>query len=107
MWLMLQHDFPDDFVISMNETRTVREFVEKAFKIKGIIIKWRGSGIDEVGYSEENNKVLIKVSQKYFRPSEVDVLIGDSTKAMSDLGWRPKITFDELVNEMVLSDSEG
>lgn len=103
MWLMLQQDNPDDYVISMNETHSVREFVEKAFAIKGITIKWFGEGINELGYCSKSGRVLIKVSQKYFRPAEVDILIGDSTKARTLLGWEPKITFDKLVEEMVLN----
>lgn len=100
---MLQQDNPDDYVISMNETHSVREFVEKAFAVKGINIKWFGEGINELGYCSKSGRVLIKVSQKYFRPAEVDILIGDSTKARTLLGWEPKITFDKLVEEMVLS----
>jgi GDPmannose 4,6-dehydratase len=101
MWMMLQHDFPEDFVLSTNQVHSVREFVEKAFALKGFDIKWRGSGLHEVGYDSVTNRVLIKVSEKYFRPAEVDFLWGDSTKANKDLGWKPEVTFDQLVMEMV------
>jgi GDPmannose 4,6-dehydratase len=104
MWMMLQQEKPDDFVLSTNEYHTVREFVEKAFSCVGIQIKWKGSGVDEIGYDFLNGKELIFVSPKYFRPSEVDELLGDSTKAKLQLGWQPKISFDELIVEMVKSD---
>jgi GDPmannose 4,6-dehydratase len=101
MWLMLQHDFPEDFVISTNEFHSVREFVEKAFKLKGYSIKWEGKGLDEVGYDEISGQILIRVNEKYFRPCEVDFLLGDSSKAFNELGWKPQINFEELVTEMV------
>jgi len=104
MWLMLQHDFPEDYVLSMNEMHSVREFVEKAFKLKGFDILWKGTGVNEVGFDKSTGIVLIKVSPKYFRPAEVDLLIGDSTKAREELNWFPKTTFDELVKEMVESE---
>jgi GDPmannose 4,6-dehydratase len=105
MWRMLQNENgPDDFVLSTNEFHTVREFVEKAFAIKGFIIKWKGSGIDEIGYDEITGRELIFVSEKYFRPAEVEELLGDSTKARTLLQWKPKCSFDELVREMVESD---
>ena len=103
MWLMLQQDFPEDFVLSTNEMHSVREFVEKSFAVKGITIKWVGEYLDEVGCCSKSGRVLIKVSQKYFRPAEVDLLIGDSTKARTLLGWEPSISFDKLVEEMVLN----
>lgn len=105
MWRMLQQDKADDYVLSTNEYHTVKEFVEKSFALKGFNIKWRGSGIDEVGYDEATNRDLIFVSEKYFRPAEVDELLGDSTRARAELGWEPKHTFDELVKEMVDFDS--
>jgi GDPmannose 4,6-dehydratase len=105
MWIMLQQDKADDYVLSTNEYHTVKEFVEKSFALKGFNIKWRGSGIDEVGYDEATNRDLIFVSEKYFRPAEVDELLGDSTRARAELGWEPKHTFDELVKEMVDFDS--
>jgi len=105
MWIMLQQEKADDYVLSTNEYHTVKEFVEKSFALKGFNIKWRGSGIDEVGYDEATNRDLIFVSEKYFRPAEVDELLGDSTRARAELGWEPKHTFDELVKEMVDFDS--
>lgn len=105
MWLMMQQDVPDDFVLSTNEYHSVREFVEKSFKLKGYDIKWRGDGIDEVGYDDITKQELIAVSSKYFRPAEVEELLGDSLKARSTLGWEPEISFDQLINEMVLADA--
>lgn len=104
MWRMLQQEKADDYVLSTNEYHTVKEFVEKAFALKGFVIKWRGSGVDEIGYDEVTNRELICVSEKYFRPAEVEQLLGDSTRARTELGWEPKHTFDELVKEMVESD---
>jgi len=104
MWRMLQQSVPDDYVLSTNEFHTVREFVEKAFRVKGFTITWRGSGLDEVGCCSTSGRVLIKVNERYFRPSEVDLLLGDSTKAKTELGWSPTIGFDQLVNEMVDAD---
>ena len=104
MWLMLQSDFPEDYVLSTNETHSVREFIEKAFAVKGIDIQWKGSGVDEVGFENVSGKVLIKVDPKYFRPAEVDLLLGDSSKARSELGWEPEISFNQLVEEMVLCE---
>jgi len=102
MWLMLQHDFPEDFVLSTNETHSVREFVEKAFALRGYTIRWRGKGVNEVGYDQFTDRELIKIDKRYFRPSEVDLLLGDSSKARFELGWTPEITFDQLVEEMVI-----
>tara|TARA_Y100000816_G_scaffold284576_1_gene262966 strand:- start:7011 stop:8057 length:1047 start_codon:yes stop_codon:yes gene_type:complete len=107
MWLILQQDKPDDYVLATNEYHSVREFVEKAFALKGFNIKWRGEGINEVGYDEITGKELITVSEKYFRPTEVDELLGDSTKARNELGWKPTTSFDDLVKEMVISDCGG
>ena len=104
MWLMLQQDKPDDFVLSTNEFHTVREFVEKSFALKGFNIQWKGSGIDEIGYDANTGRELIFISDKYFRPAEVNELLGDSTKARTILDWSPKYSFDELVKEMVESD---
>ena len=105
MWLMLQHDFPEDFVLATNQMYSVRQFVEKAFALKGFDIKWRGEGLSEVGYCCKTNRDLIFVSKKYFRPAEVELLLGDSSKAQFELGWSPETTFDQLVEEMVSSDS--
>lgn len=101
MWLILQQHTPQDYVLSTNEYHSVREFVEKSFKLKGITIKWRGEGIDEVGYDENTGNILVCISSKYFRPTEVDELLGDSTKARNELGWVPQYSFDALVKEMV------
>ena len=104
MWLMLQVDKPDDYVLSMNEYHSVREFVEKTFKLKNIDIKWKGTGLNEIGYDKNTGKELIFVSSKYFRNTEVDELLGDSTKARKELGWYPKYTFTDLLEEMVNFD---
>ena len=90
MWLILQQDSPDDYVLSTNEFHSVREFVEKAFKLKGFNIQWKGQGVNEIGYDTNSGKELIFVSEKYFRPAEVQELLGDSTKARTILGWKPK-----------------
>lgn len=104
MWLILQADKPDDFVLSTNEYHSVREFIEKSFKLKNFNIKWKGSGINEIGYDENTGKELIFISEKYFRPAEVDELLGDSTKAQNILGWKIKYSFDNLVKDMVNHD---
>lgn len=101
MWRVLQHDVADDFVLSTGEMHSVREFVEKAFAVVGIQIAWRGEGVNEVGYDTDNGKELVIVDAKYFRPTEVELLIGDSTKARTVLGWLPTIGFDELVQRMM------
>jgi len=106
MWLMLQQDHPDDYVVSTNETHTVREFVEKAFKVIGVDIVWEGEGVDEVGKDKATGIVRVRVDERYFRPTEVDLLLGDSTKARKILNWKPKVTFDNLVVEMVNADIE-
>jgi GDPmannose 4,6-dehydratase len=104
MWLILQQDKPDDYVLSTNEYHSVKEFVEKSFGLKGFDIKWKGEGTNEIGYDEKTGRELIFVSEKYFRPTEVDELLGDSTKARTELGWKPEHSFDELVAEMVEGD---
>lgn len=106
MWLMLQQDTPDDYVIATNETRTVREFVETAFRHVGIEIEWQGKGIDEVGKNKSNGKVVVKVNKNFFRPAEVDVLLGNPEKAEIKLGWTREISFSELVERMVKNDLE-
>jgi GDPmannose 4,6-dehydratase len=103
MWLMLQQQEPDDFVVATGETHSVREFVEKAFKEAGIQIRFEGIGVNEKGY-DENGKVVVAINPTYYRPTEVDLLLGDASKAHEKLGWKPKITFDELVTEMVVSE---
>ena len=104
MWLMLQQDKPDDYVLSTNEYHSVREFVEKSFALKGFNIEWKGERVNEIGYDSKTGKELIVISDKYFRPTEVDELLGDSTKAKNELGWVPKTSFQELVEEMVHFD---
>ena len=106
MWLMLQQEKPDDFVLSTNEYHSVREFVEKAFALKGFQIAWKGEGVHEIGYDISTSRELIFVSEKYFRPAEVDELLGDSSKALATLGWKTETTFDQLVEMMVASDCE-
>lgn len=106
MWLMLQEEIPDDYVIATNETRTVREFVEMAFSHVGIDIQWSGTGVDEVGIDAATNKTVVKINPKFFRPAEVDVLLGDPTKAEKGLGWKREIPFTELVRRMVEKDLE-
>lgn len=105
MWLMLQHDVPEDFVIATGEMHSVREFITKAFKIAGINILWKGTGVEEQGIDEARGRVLVEVDEKYFRPAEVEQLLGDPTKAKTLLGWNPtKTSFDELIEIMVNSD---
>ena len=104
MWLMLQQDKADDYVIATNETRTVREFVDMAFKHVGINIEWSGEGINEIGTDQASKKVLVKVNPQFFRPAEVDILIGNPHKAESVLGWKRNISFAELVERMINND---
>ncbi|MCM1495697.1 MAG: GDP-mannose 4,6-dehydratase [Bacteroides sp.] len=106
MWLMLQQSEPDDYVIATNETRTVREFVETAFGHVGIRLNWEGTGVDEIGKDAETGKVLVKVNKDFFRPAEVDVLLGNPAKAETALGWKREIPFSELVERMVKNDME-
>ena len=105
MWLMLQQEKPEDFVIATGETRTVREFVESAFACAGINLRWEGEGVEEKGIDTATGKVLVEVSPEFFRPAEVDLLLGDPTKAKEVLGWNPrKTSFKELVRRMVEHD---
>jgi len=104
MWRILQNDTPNDYILSTNEFHSVREFIEKAFALKDFNIKWRGEGINEIGYDEKSGRELIKISERYFRPAEVEELLGDSTKARTELGWTPSYSFDDLVREMVEYD---
>ena len=107
MWLMLQHPTPEDFVIATGEMHSVREFVTKAFAEAGINIRWEGKGIDEKGIDVATGKALVEVDPKYFRPAEVEQLLGDPTKAKTLLGWNPtKTSFDELIKKMVRYDLE-
>jgi len=104
MWMILQHDKPDDYVLSSDTNHSVREFIEIAFAKKGIKIQWEGVGLHEKGYDEVTGMLLIEVSEHYFRPAEVDVLLGDSTKARNILNWHPEITFDQMINDMLEKD---
>jgi GDPmannose 4,6-dehydratase len=104
MRLMLQRDKPEDYVIATNETRSVREFAEKAFAAAGIGIEWRGSGVDEIGVNKANGKTVVRVNEKFFRPAEVDILLGNPEKAEKELGWKREISFDELVKRMTRND---
>lgn len=106
MWLMLQQNKPDDYVVASGETRTVREFVIASFRNLGIEIEWHGTGKDEYGVNKVNGKTIIKVNPKFFRPAEVQLLLGDPTKAEKVLGWKREISFDELVSRMVKADLE-
>lgn len=107
MWLILQHDVPEDFVIATGEMHTVREFATLAFKEAGIELRWEGEGVDEKGIDVATGKVLVEVDPKYFRPAEVEQLLGDPTKARTLLGWNPcKTSFEELVSIMVRHDME-
>ncbi len=104
MWLMLQQKEPEDFVIATGESHTVREFVEKAFSVAAIEIRWKGNGVNEKGINPKTGEELVKVNPRYFRPAEVDELVGDATNARKKLGWKAKIKFDELVQLMVNYD---
>ena len=104
MWLILQQDEPDDYVLATGESHSVREFVEKAFAHIGRAIVWRGSGVEEKGIDKSTGKVLVEVDPRYFRPTEVDALLGDASKAHAKLGWRHKTSFDTLVADMVQAD---
>ncbi len=104
MWLMLQQDKPDDYVVASNETHPVREFVQKAFKAAGIDVEFSGQGVDEVGKDKATGKVVVKVNPKFFRPAEVELLYGNPAKAEKVLGWKREISFDQLVERMVKND---
>lgn len=104
MWMMLQQDTSDDYVLATGEMHSVREFIEKAFALRDFNIKWKGIGVDEVGYDEKTGRELIFIDPKYYRPAEVELLLGDPSKAERILGWKPKTTFDELIKLMVDGD---
>jgi len=104
MWLMLQQPEPDDFVLATGESHSVREFVEHAFAHVDLKIAWQGRGVDEVGIEEKSGRMLVKVDPRYFRPTEVEALLGDASKAHQRLGWRPEVKFEELVRQMVEED---
>ena len=104
MWLMLQQKKPDDYVVATGKSWSVRDFVKKAFKVLNIKIKWKGKGINEIGYDSKTKKTLIKIDPNYYRPNEIYNLRGDYSKAKRILGWRPKTSFDSMIKEMVYSD---
>jgi GDPmannose 4,6-dehydratase len=104
MWLMLQQDTPEDYVIASGEAHSVREFVEKSFGELAIPIVWEGQGLEEVGRDARSGKILVRIDPRYFRPTEVDFLLGDPTKAREKLGWKPEADFDTLVREMIQTD---
>ena len=104
MWMMLQQDTPDDYVIASGETHKVREFAELAFKIAGIELEWEGEGVNEKAYDKKCGSVRVEINPEFFRPAEVDILLGDPSKAEQKLGWRRNVSFEELVRRMVESD---
>ena len=106
-WLMLQQDEPEDFVIATGEQRSVREFAEVAAARLGMRIVWKGGGVDEVGIDEATGNTIVRIDPRYFRPTEVETLLGDATRAKEKLGWVPKVSFDELVAEMIAVDLEA
>ena len=107
MWLMLQQEIPEDYVISTGEAHSVKEFVELSFKEVGIDILWRGKGVDEKGIDAMSGRIVVEIDPTYFRPTEVDLLLGDSTKANRILGWYPKVKFDELVRIMMRAEIDS
>ncbi len=106
MWRMLQAETPEDYVLATNETHRIRDFVEEAFRVLGEEIVWKGSGVNEKGFLKSSGKEVVAIDPRYFRPTEVDLLIGDYSKAKEKLGWEPKTTFKDLVRIMVLADFE-
>ena len=102
MWMMLQQEEPDDYVIATGEQHSVREFVEAAAPIFGFNIEWMGEGLDEIGIDKTTKRTIVAVNEKYFRPAEVESLLGDATKAKEKLGWEPKTTFKQLVEDMCI-----
>jgi len=107
MWLMLQQEKPQDFVLATGEMHTVREFVEKSFAVAGKTITWSGAAEEEVGTDKETGKVVVRIDPQYYRPTEVDLLLGNPAKAKRELNWTRKVDFDSLVKEMTLADLEG
>ena len=104
MWMMLQQPDPDDYVVATGEMHTVREFIDKAFAQLGHVIEWRGHGVDEVGVDKASGKTVVRIDPRYFRPAEVEQLLGDPSKAKKQLGWEPEVKFAELVKIMVEGD---
>jgi GDPmannose 4,6-dehydratase len=104
MWMMMQQPKPDDYVLATGETHSVRSFVEKAFRRVGVDLEWKGEGVDERGIDASDGRALVEVDPRYFRPTEVDLLIGDPTKAWEKLGWRHETKLDDLIAEMIRED---
>lgn len=104
MWLMLQAERPDDYVLATGQTWTVREFIERAFAVAGITLRWQGTGVDETGLDATTGKTLVRIDPRYFRPTEVELLIGDASKAERELGWKPEMDFNTLVRMMTVHD---
>ena len=107
MWKILQHDTPEDFVLATGKSYTVREFCEIAFKEIGVNLQWTGEGINEIGKDSKNGTVLVQIDKRYFRPTEVDYLEGDASKAKEKLNWAPKISLERMISEMVKSDVDS
>ncbi len=103
MWLILQQEQPDDFVLATGETHNIRSFVESCFAYKGISLVWEGEGLREVGKDEKTGKIIVKINKKYFRPNEVDLLLGDASKAEKQLGWTREYDLDMLIDDMMMS----
>jgi len=106
MWKMLQKKTPKDYVLATGKSYTVKKFVEEAFSVVNVKIKWRGKGLNEVGYNNKDNKILVKINSQYFRPNEVNHLEGNASKAKKDLNWKPKISLKKMIRDMVISDIE-
>lgn len=104
MYKILQHNEPDDFVLATNETHSIKEFITEAIKYTSIDLEWVGEGVDEKGYDKKTSKLIVEIDKKYFRPAEVDILIGDYSKAKEKLNWEPKVKFKELVEKMMIYD---
>jgi GDPmannose 4,6-dehydratase len=104
MWRMLQQETPDDYVLATGKTQTVRKFVELSFAEIGVTLNWQGSGVDEKGLCNKTGKTLVEIDPRYFRPTEVDLLLGDASKAKAKLGWEATTSLDQLVKEMMASD---
>ena len=98
---------PDDYLISTGKGYTVKNFVNKVFKKVGINLIWKGKGLNEVGINKSNNKIIIKIDKEYFRPNEVDILIGNSKKSQKKLNWKPKISFDKMIEDMILFEEKN
>jgi len=107
MWMIVQQEKPDDYVLATGEAHSVREFIETAFAVVGRRVTWHGKGVAEKGVDDKTGAVLVEVDPGYFRPTEVDFLLGDPTKARSTLGWKHRVSFDQLVREMVTSDIDA